>query len=215
MTEEMATPAKKARGWPKGKPRGAKTAPTSDKVQEAADRAELRAKAPKSLLLKMKAAPNWESEDFQGVGQDEVDRLRVPPDILFALHKDGVALQWATKSVRGQETPQEYAKFTKSGWTPVHQSDFDGVLDGIFMPRGQDEPIVVDDCILMARPTAIQSKSKMNERRNAVAPLQTLEQSIGRTGIAGATGAGHPGALRGNHITKHLETIQVPSGGDF
>src|SRR4051812_12763691 len=97
--------------------------PSQEKGKAAADRAV--APPPKNpMLAKMKARPNWESEDYVGVGGDGVDRLKIPQDIVDSLWRDGIALQWATKSVRGMETPQQLSVMTKGGWTPVHQSDF-------------------------------------------------------------------------------------------
>lgn len=207
MSEQVTETPRKRGGWPKGKPR----APKLDDVKSAADRAEARAANPKaSIFAKMKSRPNWESDDFVGVGEDYVDRLRIPPEIIQALHRDGVALQWITRSVRGQETPQEVSKMTRGGWTPIHQSDFDGILDGMFMPKGHDEVITVDDCMLVARPTEIHAKAKMAERRDAVRPVQTIEQQIHGRGIPGVTGADHPTATRGNAIKKSVERIEIP-----
>jgi hypothetical protein len=205
---EPAATVKKPTGWPRGKPRGKR--PTKEEVKQAADRAAQRAVPPKNpLLAKMKSRPNWESEDFIGVDQDNVDRLRIPPQIIDSLWRDGIALQWVTKSVRGQETPQELSKMTKGGWTPVHQSDFDGVLDGMFMPKGVDEQIIVEDCLLVARPTELQKKARAAEGREARRPLQVVDEQLGH-GIPGVTGSGHPTALRGNMINRTIERIEIP-----
>ena len=203
MTEETAI--KRRGGWPKGKPRGFKV--STEEVKAAADRAEAPKKNP--MMAKMKARPNWDNEDFVGVGEDYVDRLRIPPDIVQALWQDGIALQWATRSVRGMETPQELAKMTRGGWTPVHQSDFEGVLDGLFMSKGIDDfPIAVDDCLLVARPTELQKKSRRAMDREAVSPLQIAEQFIGQ-GIPGVTGSNHKSVR--NSINKGpAERIEVP-----
>lgn len=197
MSEQVA---KRRGGWPKGKPRAAKTV---EEVKAAADRAQTKP----ALMSKMKARPNWESDDFVGVGLDAVDRLKVPDDILQALYRDGVALQWVTRSVRGQETPQELSKMTKGGWTPVHQSDFDGILDGLFLPKGQDDAIGVDDCLLVARPVSLHQKSKRAMDRDAALQLQISEEQIGR-GIPGVTGSDHK-TVR-NQVKKTLERVEIP-----
>ncbi len=203
MSDEQATVTEpKRKGWPKGKPRTQKVKSAPEAVKAAADRAE-------KPRQKIKARPNWESEDFAGVGLDNVDRLKVAPEKLMAIHRDGYALQWCTKSVRGQETPQELAQMERGGWTPVHQSDFDGLLDGDFMPKGQDVPIVVDDCILMVRPIEIHAKAKMLERREANGRVQIIESQMKTTGI-GVSGGNHPTATRGNSITKTMERIEIP-----
>jgi hypothetical protein len=207
---EDAAPAPKRRGgWPKGKPRN--PAPAPEQIVAAANRAEQRAALPETekRRFKMKARPNWENDDYIGVGQEGSDRLKVPDTIIDALHRDGYALQWITKSVRGQETPQEVSKMTRGGWTPVHQSDFDGLMDGLFMPKGHDDVITVDDCMLVARPVEIHMKSKMMERREANRPLQIAEEQLG-VGIPGVTGSNHPTATRGNMIKKHMERVEIP-----
>lgn len=199
MTEAAATPTVKAKrgGWPKGKPR----------LNPAVIKAKADAAEPKNMLSKMKALPNWESDDYVGVGQDGVDRLRIPQEIVENLRRDGVALQWITRSVRGMETPQEVSKFTRGGWTPVHQSDFDGILDGMFMPKGHPDVIGVDDCMLVARPAEIDSKARMSSGREARRPMQVVEEQLGR-GIPNVTGSDHPTATRGNQIKKTFERIE-------
>ena len=205
---ENAPAPKRRGGWPKGKPLAK---PEPEEIKAAANRAEERSATPppERRALKMKARPNWEGDDYVGVGQDGSDRLKVPDQIVDALYRDGYALQWITKSVRGQETPQEVSKMTRGGWTPVHQSDFDGLLDGIFMPKGQDDVVTVDDCMLVARPVEIHVKSKMMERREANKQLQITEDQLGR-GIPNVTGSDHPTATRGNMIKKHMERVEIP-----
>lgn len=196
--------ARRSGGWPKGKPR----TPKPEAIQAAADRAEETARQPKSAM-KMKARPNWESEDFIGAGGEGADRLNIPQEIVNSLYRDGYALQWCTKSVRGQDMPQEMSAMTRGGWTPVHQSDFDGIIDGLFMPKGQDSQVIVEDSILMARPAEIQRKARQHQSREALRPMQITEEQIGR-GIPGVTGADHPTARRGNMIKKTFEPIEIP-----
>ena len=199
---ERGEPAKKRHGWPKGKPRGPRAKASPEAVKAAADRAERP-----SMMSKMKARPNWDSDDFVGVGLDNVDRLRIPDELVQSLHRDGIALQWVTRSVRGQETPQELSKMTRGGWTPVHQSDFDGLLDGLFMPKGQDDAIGVDDCLLVARPVAIHQKAQIQQSREANSRLRIIEEQLGH-GIPNVTGSAHP-TVR-NSIKKSVERIEVP-----
>ena len=79
------------------------------------------------------------------------------------------------------------------------------------MPKGVDEPIVVDDAILCARPVEIHSKAKMAEKRDAVRPIQVTEAQVGRGIGHGVTGANHPTATRGNMINKTVERIEIPT----
>lgn len=213
MSEEAP---KRRGGWPAGKPRGPRK-PKEEKKPAEAPAPAPAAQAPtpvqkmmaahKPMIAKMKARPNWDGDDFVGVGVDGADRLYIDPDVVQALYRDGIALQWVTKSVRGQETPQELAKFTRGGWTPVHQSDFDGLLDGRFMSKGIDEPIVVDDCMLVARPVEIHEKAKRAMKKDANLPLQIKEEQLGH-GIPNVTGSTHKSVR--NSINKSLERVEIP-----
>lgn len=204
MTDETVTetPAPVRRAV-RRKPVRSQRVINKDEIKAAADRAERP-----SMISKMKARPNWESEDFVGVGMDGTDRLRISDDILLGLARDNVALQWITRSIRGAETPQEISKMEKGGWTPVHQSDFDGILDGLFMPKGQNNtPICVDDCMLVARPLSLHGKAERAQRRDANLPLQIAEEQIGH-GIPGVTGSTGPGVR--NIIKKTMERVEIP-----
>lgn len=212
MSDEAETPAtpapKKRTGWPKGKPRKPKVAaPSPEAVKEIADRAEARA-AGKPMIAQMRSRPNWDDDTFSNIGEDDADRLRIPADLIESLARDGVALQWVTRTVRGQEAPQEVAKFTKGGWTPVYQSDFGGLFDGMFMPKGVDDVVGVEDCMLVARPMAIHMQSKVREAAKAREPVQIKEAELG-TGI-NVPGGNHPSAVRKNHINRSRERIEVP-----
>lgn len=193
MTDETKTPTRRG-GWPKGKPRKPLTA------------AAVATAMP--MLAKMKARPNWDEDTFSPVGDDGGDRLHIPQDVVEALARDGVALQWVTRHVRGQEVPQELRKYTKGGWTPVHGGDFDGVLDGMFLPKGDTEVIGVEECMLVARPMALHQKARERDARAAEGPVKIQKQAV-IDGI-NATGGSHPTALRGNKINREWERIQIP-----
>lgn len=196
-TDAPAEEPKRKGGWPRGKSRAAaKAAPeTASKTSAGA-----------FSISRLKARPNWENDDFRGVGHDGVDRLRIPDDIIQAAYRDGTAFQWVTKSVRGMETPQELAKMTQGGWTPVNQLDFEA-LNGMFMAKGVDDVITVDDCMLVARPVGLHQKAKSEERRDAVRPLRIAEEQLGH-GIPNVTGSAHP-TVR-NSVTKTMERIEIP-----
>jgi hypothetical protein len=198
----IVTEAPPRRRMPRKPPRTQRVM-SKDDVKAAADRAEKP-----TMLAKMKSRPNWESEDFVGVGQDGIDRLHIADEKVLALARDGVALQWITRAVRGQETPQEVTRMEKGGWTAVHQQDFDGLLDGDFMPKGYNNtPIIVDDCMLVARPLSLHSKAERFQRKEANLPLQIAEEQIGQ-GIPGVTGANAPGVR--NQIKKTIERVEIP-----
>ena len=204
MTDETVTPTppKKRMGWPKGKPRKPSVL-TPEVVKIIADNAVARS-AGKPMLAKMKSRPNWDDDTIGGAGEEAADRLLIPPEMIESLARDGVALQWVTRTVRGQDAPQEVAKFTKGGWTPVYQSDF----DGLFMPRGVDDVVGVEDCMLVARPMAIQLKARAREAAKAREPVQIKEAELG-AGI-NVPGGNHPSATRQNRINRTVERIEIP-----
>ena len=207
MTDEpnQTVVAKKRGGWPKGKPRNPRPKPPSPAlVKVIADRAARPAKP----IAKMKAKPNWDDDTEFAVADEGTDRLKIPQEVVEQLAADGIALQWITHSVRGQETPLEVAKFTKGGWTPVHQSDFDGVLDGIFMPKGMDDVVRVDDAMLVARPMSIHQKARQRERLQAREPLRIKEVEVG-AGLP-ISGGDHPSARAQNRINRTVERINIP-----
>lgn len=195
--------ARKRGGWPKGKKR-LKTEPLPKAVVEAA--VERAVKRP--MIAQMKAKPNWDDDTAWEVGEEGADRLRIPQEIVNSLARDGIALQWITRSVRGMEMPQEVSKMTKGGWTPVHQSDFSGLLDGMFMPKGTDDVIGVDDCMLVARPMHIHQQAKKREKAQANSPINIRAAELG-AGI-NVPGGNHPTAIAGNRINKTVERIEIP-----
>lgn len=197
MTDETTNKG----AWPGRRPNRAD-------VKDIADRAEAMPRAT-TLLSKMKARPNWDDDTANDVGEESVDRLKIPREIIDKFARDGVALQWITRSVRGQDAPQEISKFVKGGWTPVHATDFDGTFDGMFMPKGSDDVIGVDDCLLVARPMEIHQRSKQRERNLAAEPLRIKQAELG-AGL-NIPGGNHPSAVRQNHITVTREGIAVPA----
>jgi hypothetical protein len=157
------------------------------------------------MKLKMKARPNWEDPDFGF--EPGADVLSISQEKVDALARDGVALEWATSSVYGQEMKRELRQTYANGWTPVHLSDFDGILDdGKFAPKGADENIQVGACMLVARPSALHQKAKMQARRDANEQL-LLPQQMAQQGIP-VPGGNHRSVR--NEINVYQERIDIP-----
>jgi|GEM_PF-2962709 hypothetical protein len=183
--------------------------PARKPAAPAAEPAPQRLAAKPSLLSKMKARPNWDDDTALMVGEEGTDTLKIPDDIVQSLWRDGIALEWHTRTVRGQEARGQVASSVKGGWTPVHNSDFDGLLDGMFLPKGMDDYIAKDDCFLVARPVGVHQRAKQRERALARAPLEVKAAEIGQ-GIPGVTGADHPSARSQNRINVTRERIEIP-----
>lgn len=191
---EQAEPVKRPRGRPKKA-----VAPTESLAPKAAP-----TKAPPRY--KMKAKPNW--EDLDDIPMDESpDRLRVDRDLI----PEGMDLLWVTDSVYGQPQPQHRAEFEKRGWTPVHQDDFDGQFNGMWMPKGAPGEIKVDGVVLMARPLELTRKAKALDRRKALEQVQIKERALRGGDLPGVTlDAQHPNAVRSNRINKSMDGAFVP-----
>lgn len=154
---------------------------------------------------KMKAKPNW--EDIDPSMEDTPDRLRIPPE----MWPEGMSLQWVTDSVLGQSMGQHRSTFERTGWTPVHQSDFDGRFDGMFMQRGAEGEIKYEGLVLMARPMELTLRAKREEQRKAREQV-AIKESQWRSGdMPNVTlDAQHESALKTNKIGRSYERISVP-----
>ncbi len=154
---------------------------------------------------RMKAKPNWESVDEQEI--DTPDKLRISPDLV----PEGMSLCWVTDSVFGQGVPRHRQEFERKGWTPVHQEDFDGVFDGMFMPKGAPGEINVDGLVLMARPVELTNRAKLADRRRANEQVEIKERELTGGNLDGVTlDARHETALKSNRIRKSMERIAIP-----
>ena len=153
----------------------------------------------------MKAKPNWEE---YGATDDEAtpDRLRIDR----SLFPEGMDLVWVTNSVFGQPMPDRRQVFEKRGWTPVHQTDFDGQFNGMFMKKDDPGEITVDGSVLMARPVEISEKARQVDRRAALNQVRLKEQSW-RAGDIGTTlDSRHESALTSNRINRTIERLDIP-----
>jgi hypothetical protein len=201
MTEEITKPRRG--GWPKGRPRTT-TKPRAKMTAETM-KASLAEQQMLFMKSKMKARPNWESDDF---GMEAgADVLGISQETVDALARDGVALEWATSSVYGQEMKRELRQTFSNGWTPVHLTDFDGVLDtGKFAPKGADESIQVGACMLVARPMQLHQKAKLQAKRDAdefvEAPTRMLRDGIN------VKGGNHPSVR--NQINVQMDRVDIP-----
>lgn len=154
---------------------------------------------------KMRAKPNWETMRPQE-DTDSQDKLRISRDRI----PEGMDAQWVTDSIFGQPQPQRRAIFERTGWTPVHQDDFDGRFDGEFMPAGQSGEIKVDGSVLMMRPLEISTRAKRNDLRAAREQVAIKEQSLRGGDVGTSLDSTHHTALRSNKINKTVERISVP-----
>lgn len=154
--------------------------------------------------LKMKARPNWENADAEIA--DSPDRLHIDPSLI----PEGMSAQWVTSSVFGQDMSQHRSKFEQRGWTPVHQEDFDGQFDGMFMPKGAQGEITVNGLVLMMRPKQMTDRAHHSNKIKALQQVAIKEQALRGGDLDIGLDAQHPSALKVNRVNKTMERIVVP-----
>jgi hypothetical protein len=158
-----------------------------------------------SKKFKMRAAPNWETVDPNA--QDSPDRLRINPDLIPA----GMSAQWVTDSVIGQGVPQHRSEFERRGWTPVHQDDFDGQFNGMFMPKDAEGEINVEGLVLMMRPKEMTLKAERENKRKAYEQVAIKEAALTGGDLPGVSlDTSHPSARNANRIRKSREALEIP-----
>ena len=175
---------------------------------KAADAAPVAKVAPQH---KMKAKPNWDEIEPDTFIDESPDRLRIDRDLI----PEGMDMQWVTDTVYGQPMPQHRADFERRGWTPVHQEDFEGQFNGMWMPKDAAGEIKVDGLVLMARPLELSIKAKKLDRRRALEQVQIKEAELTGGNLPGVTlDAQHPNAVKSNRINKSLDGAFVPAPKD-
>lgn len=162
---------------------------------------------PKVALKGLKAGANW--ENAEPTDETSVDRFALPKWFLEKHGKDW-SFQWVTHTVLGQEEPQHRGGFEKGGWTPLHQEDFDGDLDGLFMKKGATQEINVGGQVLMARPKELTDRARSKEKRDALEQVMIKEQAWRAGDIPVTLDAQHPTAVQTNRINKTYERIEIP-----
>jgi len=154
--------------------------------------------------LKMRSKPNWEQMDPNA--SDSPDKFHIDPSLI----PPGMAAQWVTDSVLGKPMPQHRAVFEKAGWTSSHQDDFDGQLNGLFMPRDADGEIRQEGTVLMMRPKELSDRAKAIDMRNAREQVQIKEQALRGGDLNTSLDSQHPSAINSNRINKSYERIAIP-----
>ncbi len=153
---------------------------------------------------RMRAKANWETMDT--AGESTPDRYRISPELI----PEGLSAMWVTDSVFGQQLPQHRSEFERNGWTPVHQDDFEGQFDGMFMPKGKQGEINVDGLVLMVRPKEITEKAHARNWVKAREQVAIKERALRGGDLPISLDPSHPSAVRTNQINKSLERIVIP-----
>ena len=97
-----------------------------------------------------------------------------------------------------------------ASWTPVHQDDFDGIFNGMWMPKGTPGEIRNEGLVLMARPIELSKRAKLGDRKRALEQVQIKENSLRGGDLPVSLDARHPSAVNSNRISKSFERIAIP-----
>lgn len=165
---------------------------------------KVEAKAAPKTQHKMRAQPNWDTVDPDD--ENAPDRLHIDKSLI----PDGMDLMWVTSEVFGQPDHQHRAEFERKGWTPVHQEDFDGRFDGMFMKKGDPAEINVRGLVLMARPMELTKRARERDKRAAREQVAIKEAALRYGELPITLDARHPTAVNSNRISKTYERIAIP-----
>ena len=182
--------------WPKGQPR---KKPIEFIESDSAPAAPAK---PEKKAMTMKAGNNWES---MTESNESADR--------FGLRKEdwppGFAIQFITYEVYGKAETRRLTGFHQSGWTPVHQDDFDGWAATVGFTGDDSGYIRLDGQEMVALPLPLYEKAKARDNARAKEQIQRKEQAL-TGGEMNATGADHPSAKGFNKIGRSVERIEIP-----
>lgn len=187
MTEEVVQPKR-----PRGRPR------KNPVVEREPARAPQRA-------YNMRAKPNWVDVDPMII--DSNNELHISADRI----PDGLSMMWVRESVHGQPDPRNRMKFEQGGWTPVHQDDFDGQFNGIWMQKDAPGEINHGGLVLMARPNELQRRARLKQEMEANEAIRIREAALKGGDIPDVTmDTQHPSARQYNRINRTMERVQIP-----
>ncbi len=104
------------------------------------------------------------------------------------------------------------SEFERGGWTPVHQDDFDGQFNGMYMPKGKQGEINVDGLVLMERPLEFSLRAREKDRMKAREQVYVREAQLRGGDLGGniAFDTQHPSAVRSNKLVKSYEPVTPP-----
>lgn len=135
--------------------------------------------------------------------------LEISRDILEYFGSIGIDLQWVTNTIALQPAVKERQEFAVNCWEPVTPDMFDGIFDGIYMPKGHKGEIIYDACVLMWRPMELSDEARGEEQHaaNLARGVQERQMKTGRIdGInPDMLNPDHPQARANTRLTKTRE----------
>lgn len=141
-------------------------------------------------------------------GGGMTDRLHIPA----AMIPPDIDLQWVTSEILGMPDMQGRQAYEINGWEPVAGEMWDGLFDGMFMPKGYKGELNVGGLVLMWRPMELTMEARAEESQAARQAVRNHEAALRGGEIKGVTlDTAHPSARAKTHLTRQvLSGIQVP-----
>jgi hypothetical protein len=174
------------------------------KTAAAPDWSEGKALDSASPAASTPAKPEWATKygDASHWGGEFADvqenRLAIPRDVIDALGRENIVLEWKTEKVMGQ--PQDHATsiHRRNGWVEVGANELPGV-----------HVVEVEGLRLMARPMEIHRKAKQREQSEASSRISEMHRKF--SGGLDVVGGDHPSAINSNKMKRSLEKIEIPN----
>jgi len=187
VTETSETaPAKKRKGWPKGRRRKFRPVETVSRSREVSVE-----------------RPPMREEAFVYKPEEDDDRLYVPRDII----PPGMDYQWVTCKIYGRPEPQRLARFQRQGWSPVPADRH----EGLYMPRGYTGPIEIDGLMLHERPMEYTRQARLHEAKKARNQIAIKEAQLKGGDLPNVTlDSRHQTAVASNRIRSSFERLTIP-----
>ena len=141
--------------------------------------------------------------------------LDLPQEIIDKIREDyGCDLQWVTYEVLGKGEPAMRQDFEINGWQAVTQDMFGGLLDGMYMKKGEKGEITYGGMVLMERPYELTEEARKEEAAARISAMRAQENMIkggaGIQGLASGFEADHPTAVAGNKFNRHV-AMDIPT----
>lgn len=161
------------------------------------------------------SAPHGRSRLRKNASQRSI--LDIPSEIVDKIKFDyGADLQWVTYEVLGKGEPAMRQDFEINGWQPVSQDMFGGLLDGMYMKRGEKGEITYGGMVLMERPFELTEEARAEEAKARIGAMRAQENMIkgglGINGLASGFEADHPTAVGRNVFKRSVERpTEIPT----
>ncbi len=161
---DIETPPNKAKGWPKGKPRGPR-----ERLREVPQNDPNVSYTPEGKAMVRGRDGEWLTRKRPV----STDLFHIPNEIV----PPGFSYQWNVMDVLGQQQTAAQLAMAENGWRPVPA----GRHKGMFMPADYSEngPILRDGLRLEERPIELTREAQAEERMKADRLMRDQQEQLG------------------------------------